>query len=314
MKIRLGISACLLGENVRFDGGHKRDPFAAGVLSDFFDWVPVCPEVEAGMGTPREAVRLVGDLESPRMLGAKSGRDWTDAMVRVSLARAEALAAEGLDGYILKSDSPSCGMERVRVHHGAGMPAKKGVGLYARVLLERFPHLPVEEEGRLNDARLRENFIVRVFCHHRWRQLRGRRFAMKHLVKFHADHKLLLMAHSERGMRDLGRLVAEGAAMPASERMERYEAGFFQALSRRATTRTHTNVLQHIAGYFRQSLDPASRAELQGAIEEYRRGLLPLVVPVTLLRHHLLLHPDEYLRDQVYLNPHPRELMILNHV
>lgn len=312
--VRIGVSSCLLGEEVRFDGGHKRDQYVTGILGRYMQWVPVCPELELGLGVPREALRLVGDPEAPRLVTVKTNVDHTDGMLAWARARIDALEDMSLDGYILKSKSPSCGMERVRVYTEAGIPSRSGPGLYARVLMEALPLLVVEEEGRLNDPRLRENFIVRVFAHHRWRQLTRTRLGPGGLVAFHARHKLLLMAHSEPHLRALGRLVARARAERPSELARRYAEDFFAALRVKATRRTHTNVLQHIAGHFRKRLDRRDRAELHAMIADYRAGLVPLVVPLTLLKHHIGRLELGYLRDQIYLEPHPRELMLLNHV
>lgn len=313
-RIRVGISSCLLGEQVRFDGGHKLDQYAVGVLGRHVEWVPVCPEVEMGLGVPREALRLVGAPEAPRLVTVKSGVDHTDGMLAWARERVQALRELDLDGYLLKSRSPSCGMERVRVYTEAGMPSRSGAGLFARVLADALPLLPVEEEGRLNDPGLRESFVVRLFTHHRWRQLVRRRARPADLVAFHARHKLLLMAHSEPHLRALGRLIAHaGTAEPVSL-AQRYAEGLLAGLRVRATTRKHTNVLQHLAGHLRERLDRGDRDELHGAIADYRQGLVPLVVPLTLLRHHVRRLGLAYLQDQVYLDPHPKELMLLNHV
>ena len=312
--IRIGVSSCLLGEEVRFDGGHKRDQYVTGILGRYVQWVPVCPELEMGLGVAREALRLVGDPNAPRLVTVKTNVDHTEGMLAWSRARVEALRGMSLDGYILKSKSPSCGMERVRVYTEAGMPSRSGPGLFARVLMEAMPLLVVEEEGRLNDPRLRETFIVRVFSHHRWRQLARTRLRPADLVAFHARHKFLLMAHSEPHLRALGRLVARARGERPEELARRYAEGFFAALQVKATRRTHTNVLQHIAGYFRERLDRRDREELHATIADYRAGLVPLVVPLTLLKHHIGRLELAYLRDQIYLEPHPRELMLLNHV
>lgn len=312
--IRIGISACLLGERVRFDGGHKRDAYITELLANYFEWVPVCPEVEVGMGTPRESVRLVGSVDAPHMVTGRSAVDWTDRMKRYARDRVAGLKALNLDGYILKRKSPSCGMERVKVYAESGMPAYDGVGLFARELLTRLPNLPTEEEGRLNDPQLRENFIVRVFGHARWRNLRAQRFSAGRLVAFHARHKLALMSHSLTHLTTLGRIVANLKGKPASELLDAYESAFFDALRRPSTPARHANVLNHIAGYFKRELSGPARQELAELIDRYRRGLVPLIVPITLLRHHLLIFPQPYLQDQVYLQPHPQELLLLNHV
>jgi len=312
--IRVGISSCLLGQEVRYDGGHKLDAYASGVIGRYVDWVPVCPEVEMGLGVPREALRLVGDAVAPRLVTITTGVDHTERMRTWARARAAALREMDLDGYVLKSKSPSCGMERVRVYTRAGMPSRTGSGLFARALMDALPRLPVEEEGRLNDPRLRENFIVRVFSHHRWRQLARGRARHADLVAFHARHKFLVMAHSEPHLRALGRLVAGAPSAHAVDVRDAYADGFFAALRVPATPRKHTNVLQHIAGFLKTRLDDRDRAELQATIADYHRGLVPLVVPLTLLKHHVGRSDLAYLRDQVYLEPHPKELMLLNHV
>ncbi len=312
--IRLGISACLLGESVRFDGGHKRDPFLTDTLGPFVEWVPVCPEVECGFGTPRESMRLVRVEQGVRLLTVKTAIDLTDRLERYAHKRVAKLEVEDLSGYVLKKDSPSCGMERVKVYGGQGAPDKSGRGLFAASLMERYPSLPVEEEGRLSDPRLRENFVERVFAYWRLRGLFGGRWNQGALVAFHTAHKLILMAHSPEAYRTLGRLVAGAREVPRHELERRYTELFMSGLTVMATPRRHVNVLQHIAGYFKNLLDPGSKAELAGAIDDYRRGLVPLVVPITLLRHYVRLHNVSYLVGQLYLDPHPKELMLRNHV
>jgi uncharacterized protein YbgA (DUF1722 family)/uncharacterized protein YbbK (DUF523 family) len=313
-RIRVGISTCLLGEKVRFDGGHKLDQYAVGTLGRYVDWVPVCPELEMGLGVPREALRLVWDPEAPRLVTVKSRVDHTEGMQAWARRKVEELRKLHLDGYLLKSKSPSCGMERVRVYTEAGMPSRSGPGLFARALVETLPLLVVEEEGRLNDPWLRESFVVRIFTHHRWRQLTRGRVRAADLVAFHSRHKLLLMAHSEPHLRTLGRLVGRAGSARLAEVLREYAERLFAGLRVKATTRKHTNVLQHMAGYLRERLDRWDRDELHGTITDYHRGLVPLIAPITLLRHHIGRLGLGYLRDQVYLDPHPRELMLLNHV
>ena len=312
--LRLGASSCLLGAEVRFDGGHKHDRFLTDLLGRCVEWVPVCPEVEVGMGVPREAVRLVGTPQAPRMVGVRSGTDHTEAMRRFSTARVRALAALDLSGYVFKKDSPSCGMERVRVHGSGGMPSRRGRGLFAAAFMEAFPLIPVEEEGRLNDPALRENFIERVFCYRRWRALVAAGPARGALGAFHTAHKFLLLAHSPRHYASLGRLVARRPAGRAAAVARRYGTLFMEALAVPATVKKHVNALQRIAGFCRAHLDAAERGELAGVIDDYRRGLVPLVVPVTLLRHHVTRHAIAFVQGQVYLSPHPKELMLRNHV
>ena len=311
---RLGISACLLGEEVRFDGGHKRDAFLTDVLGPQVDWVQVCPEVEVGMGTPRETLRLVRQEGRVRMMTTRTGVDHTAAMEAWARTRVEALAREDLSGYVLKKDSPSCGMERVKVYQGTGMPVRDGRGVFADTLLRRFPNLPVEEEGRLTDPRLRENFIERVFAYRRLTQLFRGRWTIGQLVAFHTAHKMALLAHSRPEYEALGRLVATASDMVRADLKREYETRFMGTLRTLATTRRHTNVLMHMVGHLKAKLDGASKRELLACIEEYRTGLVPLVVPLTLVRHYVRVFDVAYLAGQTYLEPHPRELRLRNHV
>jgi uncharacterized protein YbgA (DUF1722 family)/uncharacterized protein YbbK (DUF523 family) len=310
--IRVGISSCLLGETVRWDGGHKREPFLAESLASFVEWVPVCPELELGMGVPREPVQLVRAGRRVSMLGARSRRDWTDAMDAFAARRVRALP--DLCGYVLKKDSPSCGMERVKVRDASGVAKREGRGLFAEALLRAHPSLPVEEEGRLHDPALRENWIERVFAYRRLRSLFEGRFSTGRLVTFHTAHKLQLLAHSPEAYRRLGRLVAGAKSLARAELRRRYETGFMDALAVRATRPRHVNVLQHCLGYFTERLDRDTRAALAAPVTDYRRGLVPLVVPVTMIRHYVEKLGVPYLAGQVYLEPHPKELMLRNHV
>jgi uncharacterized protein YbgA (DUF1722 family)/uncharacterized protein YbbK (DUF523 family) len=312
---RLGISACLLGDEVRFDGGHKRDPFLVEILSPHVCWVRVCPEVEVGMGTPRETLRLERrDDGGIRMVTTRTGIDHTGAMSAWARKRLTELEREQLSGYVLKKDSPSCGMERVKVFDASGMPQRTGRGIFAEALLQRFPNLPVEEEGRLSDPRLRENFIERVFAYQRLRRFFAGRWSIGGLVAFHTSHKMSLLSHSTARYQELGRLVASAAGMPRAELRGAYESRFMRTLALVADARRHTNVLMHMAGHLKKQLDGPSRQELAATIDEYRRGLVPLVVPITLLRHHARQHDTSYLLGQSYLEPHPRELMLRNRV
>ncbi len=312
--IRLGVSSCLLGAKVRFDGGHKRDRYLTDVLGEWFDWVPVCPELDIGLGIPRPTIRLVEGGDNPRLIEPKSGEDLTGKMEIYSEKKVDALMASGLDGYLLKRASPSCGMERVKVYTEAGMPLKAGAGVFARILMEKWPNLPVEEEGRLNDPMLRARFIEHVFCRHRWRSLERRGFSRRRLVEFHTAHKLLLRAHNEAGYRRLGRIVASAGSVPDAELYRAYEEEFNKVLSNRATRKRHANVLYHALGYLKRDLDSFERNELVSLIEDYRNDMVPLIVPVTLLRHHVAKHGIGYLQGQLYLEPHPRELMLRNRV
>ena len=312
LPLRIGISSCLLGEAVRFDGGHKRDTFLTGTFGRLVEWVPVCPEVECGLGTPRESMRLVRVDDAIRLLTIRTAVDLTDRMTGFARRRVAQLESEGLCGYVLKKDSPSCGLERVKVYDSHGMAARSGRGLFASLLVERFPCLPVEEEGRLSDPRLRENFVERVFAYSRLRGLFRVRWTAGDVVRFHTAHKLILLAHSPQAYQRLGRLVARVRSVPADAFERLYTEAFMAALSVIATPGRHANVLQHMAGYFDDRLDRESKAELHGSIEDYRRQLVPLIVPITMLRHYLRTHAVPYLAAQVYLEPHPRELKLRN--
>ena len=313
--IRIGVSSCLLGKKVRYDGGHKRDSFLVETFGRFVKWVLVCPEMEIGLGVPRETLRLVHGQEGNRLIMPKSGADYTDAMSRFAARRVEALANEDLCGYVLKKDSPSCGMERVKVYSArGGAPSKTGRGLFAETLLTVFPQLPVEEEGRLCDPRLRENFVERVFAYRRLRSLFAQRWSIGDLVAFHTAHKFQLLAHSPKGNERLGRLVARAKGLPRPEVRAQYEAEFMTVLRELATPTRQVNVLMHMIGFLREHLDRDSRHELLSVTEDYRRRLVPLIVPLTLIRHHVNRHDVSYLRGQVYLDPHPKELMLRNHV
>ncbi len=312
--IRIGVSACLLGEKVRFDGGHKEDRYLTQTLGRHFEWVPVCPEVELGLGTPRETIRLERDGGEVRMIVPKSGLDLTGPMREYARARVEKLAQEDLGGYVLKSNSPSCGLLRVRVYGADGVPSRSGRGLFAEALAARFPNLPIEEEGRLCDPRLRENWIERVFAYRRLQSLWGSRWNVRSLVAFHTAHKLVLLAHSPSAYQELGRLVGRAKEVPRQELRCLYHDGFMRALGLPATRGRHANVLQHMAGYFKKQLDEESRRELSGLIRDYRMELVPLIVPLTLIKHHVRTLSVSYLAGQVYLNPHPKELALLNHV
>ena len=312
--LRLGISRCLLGDEVRFDGGHKRDSFLTDVFGRYVEWVPVCPEVEAGLGTPREAMRLVGDPQNPRLVTIKSGTDHTRALETMTRNRIEGLKNFDLSGYVFKKGSPSCGIERVRIYNEHGMPRRNGVGLFARAFIEEFPLIPVEEEGRLCEPTLRENFIERVFCYRRWQDLVQSGVTRQALVQFHTIHKYVLLAHSPQQYEVLGRLVGQAQQHRPKELAQRYGKLFMKALAVKATVRKHVNVLQHILGYFKERLSAHEKAELVGVIGDYHRGLTPLVVPLTLIKHYVQIFDVGYIRDQVYLNPHPKEIMLRNHV
>lgn len=310
--IAIGISSCLLGEQVRYDGGHKHDHYLSDTLGAFFRFVPVCPEVGCGLPVPREAMRLEGDPAAPRLMTGKSRLDLTARMQEYCRQKVVELEREDLCGFIFKKGSPSSGLFRIKVYQ-SGMPARVGRGLFAAAVVEHFPLLPVEEEGRLHDLALRENFIERVFAYRRWKDLLGQGRKIGPLIEFHTAHKLLLMAHSPELYRETGKLVARGAELEPAILFDRYQQLFMKALALPATVKKNTNVLQHIKGYFRTALTPEERLELQEIIDAYHNGLLPLIVPITLLRHYVRKYRQPYLIQQVYLNPTPPELMLRNH-
>ncbi len=312
--LRVGISACLLGQKVRWNAGHERDPFLVETVGRFVEWVPVCPEFELGLGVPRETLRLVQGDDGLRLIARKSGTDHTAGMTTLAKERSAGLAGADLCGFVFKKDSPSCGLMRVRVYDKNGMPNKSGQGLFAAAMSAAFPQLPMEEDGRLHDPRLRENFFERLFA---WRRLRDRfdvPFTVGDLVAFHSREKLLLMAHSPKLYQELGRLVAHAKGRPRAELAVDYRRKFMEALATLAPTRRHVNVLQHMAGYVSEQLDASGRQELSQSITDFGAGLVPLIVPLTLLRHYVRRFAVGYLAMQTYLDPHPKELMLRNHV
>ena len=312
-KIRIGISSCLLGNAVRYDGGHKRDRFLTDTLGRYVDFVPVCPEVEIGLGIPREAMRLVGELNHPRLLTIRSRIDHTQRMTEWAIEKVKELEKEDLCGFIFKSDSPSSGLERVKVYDPHGVPVKKGVGLFARVFIDHFPLLPVEDEGRLHDPLLRENFIEGIFVWKRWREMVEQNRSKGGLVDFHSRHKLLIMAHSPKQYQALGQWVAQGKGVFLDDLLLQYQEMLSSALRQKPTNKKNANVLHHILGYFKKDLTPDEKQEALEVIENYARGLLPPIVPVTLMNHYVRKYHQPYLRDQYYLNPHPLELQLRNH-
>jgi len=311
--IIVGISTCLLGEKVRFDGGHRHDHYITGTLGKFFQFVPVCPEVESGLPVPREAMRLEGDPANPRLVTGKTRQDKTDQLRNFSRERVAALKDAGLCGFIFKKNSPSSGLYRVKVYN-SGMPTKNGRGLFAAEVVRQFPFLPVEEEGRLTDPVLRENFIERVFTYARWKKFLAGNPGLGDLVQFHTAHKLLVMAHSPTIYRELGALVGNGKQLKKAELFQRYEELLMMAMALIATVKKHTNVLMHIMGYFKAGLSREEKEELLELIRQYHDHQVPQIVPVTMLKHYCLKFRDEYLRGQLYLSPHPTELALRNHV
>lgn len=313
-KIRLGVSSCLLGRPVRYDGGHQHDRFLTDTLGQYVEFVPVCPEVECGLTIPREAMRLVGDPVAPRLVTRKSGKDYTDQMKNWASGRVSELALEELDGFIFKRMSPSSGMARVKVYSETGMPSNTGVGIFARSFMEHFPLLPAEEDGRLHDPVLRENFIQRIFVHKRWRELVATTKKRGGLVDFHTTHKLLLLSHSEKEYREMGRLVAKAKDLTIDELFCWYEELLMRALTKKSTIKKHINVLNHIFGYFKNDLSALEKHEVLEILDQYHQGMIPLIVPLTLMKFFTKKFKQDYLANQHYLDPHPLELKLLNHV
>lgn len=312
-KIRLGVSACLMGEKVRYDGQHKLDRYLTDTLSKWIEFVPVCPEFELGLGVPRETMRLEGDPEHPRLMTGKTRRDLTDSMLAWCDKRVRQLEEEQLCGFVFKSKSPSSGMERVKVYQENGMPLHTGRGLFANAFMNHFPLLPVEEEGRLHDIGLRENFFDRVFTLIRWREMLAEEGTKRGLVRFHERHKLFLMSHGITIYRELGRIVADLKSRSLSEIQAEYFERLMAALRLKTTVKKQVNVLQHMAGYFKKMLVPEEKQELQQLITQYHDGIVPLIVPLTLINHYVRKYQVEYLADQIYLQPHPIELQLRNH-
>jgi uncharacterized protein YbgA (DUF1722 family)/uncharacterized protein YbbK (DUF523 family) len=313
--IKLGISSCLLGERVRYDAGHKLDRYLRDTLGAYVQWVGVCPEVECGLGTPRESMRLEQHERGVRLVTHTSRIDHTERMRAWAKNRLNQLAAEDLCGFVFKSKSPSSGMERVKIFRPAGGSAiASGSGMFAGMFMERFALVPVEDEGRLHDANLRENFIERVFAFARWKEALGRGMTARELIDFHTRHKLLLMAHDPEAYRGLGKLTAEAGRRDPDELFREYTGEFLRAMAKRATPAKHGNVLMHAMGYFKRDLSADEKQELLEVIHNYRKGLLPLIVPVTLINHFVRKYHKEYLAGQYYLKPHPVELKLRNHV
>lgn len=313
--IPIGISSCLLGNPVRYDGGHKLDPFLKDTLGKYFRYVPVCPETECGLGVPREPMRLVGNPENPRLVTVKSGKDFTDQLTSWAKQRVKELEKEELCGFIFKKDSPSSGMERVKVYSESGKTAvKKGKGIFARIYQEHFPLHPVEEEGRLHDPVLREHFIERIFVFKRWRDFLSSKKTRGELVQFHTDHKLQIMAHSPEHYKKMGKLVAESKNYSEQHLFNHYQTLLLEAFSLKTTPKKHINTMQHMMGYFKKLLTSDEKKELIEIIDQYRNGYVPLIVPLTLFKHYIRKYDQPYLKTQHYIHPHPMELQLRTHV
>jgi uncharacterized protein YbgA (DUF1722 family)/uncharacterized protein YbbK (DUF523 family) len=312
-RIRIGISSCLLGNSVRYDSGHKQNRYITQILCRFFEFVPACPEVAIGLGVPRPPIRLWGDADNPRAVSVTDSTfDVTEKLG--DYARSCEKTARAFSGYLFKRGSPSCGMERVKVFDSKGMPSSHGAGVFARRLMQQLPLMPVEEEGRLRDPVLRENFITRVYVYHRWQRMQQESLTAGQLVEFHTRHKMLIRAHGEVGYQRLGRLVADAGTRDIAELAEEYLCVLMESIKRPATRKQHSNVLSHLAGYLKRDIDAGDKAELVRVIDDYRLGRVPLVVPITMLKHHFRRCPDPYVGHQFYLQPHPEELRLRNFI
>ncbi len=311
--IKLGISSCLMGNPVRYDGGHSHDRFLTQTLGLFADYVPVCPEVACGMPVPREALRLEGDPDHPRLITQKTRIDKTEQMNRWIEKKLDQLETQNLCGFIFKSKSPSSGLYRIKVYGDDGKIRKTGTGLFARAFTQRFPRIPVEEAGRLHDPQLREHFIESIFTFQRWRHAIETNKTLGGLVGFHTQNKLLILSHSPSHYREMGPLVAKGGSCDIHDLFEAYEHLLFKALSLKTTLKKNINVLQHIMGFFKKQLTAGEKNEMMDVIERYRSGHLPLVVPITLINHYVMKYDQPWLKRQTYLNPHPYELKLRNY-
>jgi uncharacterized protein YbgA (DUF1722 family)/uncharacterized protein YbbK (DUF523 family) len=311
--IKIGISSCLLGNKVRYDGGHSHDRFLTQTLGLFAEYVPVCPEVECGMSTPREAVRLVGTPENPKLVTQKTGVDKTDQMKAWIKKRLKALERENLCGFIFRSKSPSSGLYRIKVYGEDGKVRNNGTGLFARAFTEAFPRIPVEEAGRLNDPKLREQFIENIFSLQRWRNLLDQKMTLGGLVDFHTRNKYLILSRSQEHYRKMGKLVARGKKLQRDQLFDQYEDLLLSALRLKTTLKKNINVLLHILGFFKRDLSSFEKQELLTIIEQYRSGYVPLIVPITLIKHYVMKYDQPWLKIQTYLNPHPFELKLRNY-
>jgi uncharacterized protein YbgA (DUF1722 family)/uncharacterized protein YbbK (DUF523 family) len=312
-KIKLGVSACLLGEKTRYDGGHKWEPFITASWGPHLELLPVCPEKECGLGVPRDVMRLEGDAGAPRLLTVKTRTDHAGRMLQWTWQRLAELEKEDLWGFIFKSNSPSCGPGGVKVYDPQGRPRKQGVGLFAGAFMTRFPLLPVADEARLRNPQIRENFLVRLFTLGRWREILGKKWALADLIGFQTRHKLLLLAHSPQHYRLMCLLLAGAKEIPAPELAARYQALLLEALKLQATPKKQANTLLHILGHFKKVLSAEEKQELLELIDSYRRGDLPFLLPVTLINHYVQKYGPASLQEQYYLQPHPLELLLRFH-
>ena len=313
-KIKIGISTCLLGEKVRYDGGHKLDRYITDTLGHYFEWVPVCPEVEYGLPVPRESMHLIGNPASPRIVTVKTGVDHTEGMKKWAEDKLRQLEKEDLCGFIFKSKSPSSGIGGIKVYTSSGMPSNRGTGIFGGVFMRYFPLIPVIDDGRLHNPNLRENFIEQVLVYKRWKEFLKNSTKIRDLIAFHTHLKLLILSHSPKHYSTLGKLVAQAKKYKPDVLYSEYIRILMDGLRLLATTKKNTNVLLHIAGYFKKQLSSEDKSELHEVIDQYNKGHIPLIVPIVLINHYVRKFDEPYLKMQFYLNPHPIELMLRNHV
>ncbi len=309
-KIKIGISSCLLGKPVRYDGGHKLDTFLRDIVGKYFDFIPVCPEVEMGLTVPRETMHLVGDRENPRLITTKSKIDYTDKMLKFARKRVKELKGEDLCGFIFKSRSPSSGYRNVKVYNENSIPVHTSSGLFAKVFMEENPLIPVEDEGRLKDDAIRDNFFTRVFVLYNWKRLVKTGLTKKGIIDFHTHNKLLIMAHCPKDYLELGKCLANLKNLNIREFADTYINKVMDALKHKATRSKNVNVMYHMLGYFKKYLDKKDKEELISLIQEYKEGNLPLIVPITMINHYVNKFGISYLKNQSFLNPTPLELRV----
>ena len=312
-KAKIGVSSCLLGNAVRFNRGHCQDKFLTQELNHYFDYLAFCPEVEMGLPTPRPTLRIVLTEKGERLICPKTGEDHTETIQKFSAEKVKELATHQLSGIVLKSASPSCGVFRVKMYTEEGMPTHRSNGFFARAVKAAFPNMPIEEEGRLKDNAIRENFIYRVSAYKDWQES-IKDHKIHSLFQFHKRHKYRLMAHDQNVLRNLGRLLASHSEKDITQLISAYEKDFFAALSIAPSKGNHANALSHVMGYFSKKMNAKERESLVELIDNYRQDLIPIIVPMTRLRHYLEKFEDPYIQEQIYLYPHPAKLKLLNAV
>ena len=311
--IKIGVSACLLGEKIRPDGRHARSHYLTQTLSKYVEFIPLCPEMACGMGINREPVRQVDCADRIRLIGYDTGEDWTERMDSWCERILVGLEEDELCGFILKNNSPSCALKMGKVYSTTGKAPRREQGFFTTRLAKHYPLLPLESDDGLKNPILRENFIRRIFVLDRWHSFLKRGGGIGHLVDFHTRHKMLIRAHDLRGYRELGRLLGESTIQTQNEVIDTYAALLFKSLELKTTRKKNSDVLMHAAGYFKKDLDSDDKQEIQSMIYAYKSGKVPLIVPMTLINHHARKLDKGYLVQQLYFHPNPSELKLLNH-